>query len=40
MRSNVPIAKVKFTDGAIRPVFEEGSRQYVLDDDGLRAFGV
>jgi hypothetical protein len=39
MSPSIPIAKVKFTDGAVRPVFEEGGRQYVLDEDGLRVYG-
>jgi hypothetical protein len=34
-----PLAWVEFTDGQIRSVWELGSRQYVLDDDGLPVFG-
>jgi hypothetical protein len=32
-----PIAHVPFTDGSIRPVFEDDGRQYVIGDDGGRA---
>jgi hypothetical protein len=39
--SDEPIAYVDFADGVSRPVFEQvNGRQYVLDDEGERAYGV
>jgi hypothetical protein len=35
-----PIAYVEFADGVRRPVFDDGKRQYVLDDDGEPTYGV
>jgi hypothetical protein len=35
-----PIAFIEFAGGAMRPVFEDGDRQYVIDDDGDRVYGV
>lgn len=36
-----PIAFIDFVDGVLRPVFEDSpGRQYVLDDDGNRVYGI
>jgi hypothetical protein len=36
-----PICRTLFTDGVWRPVYESpGDRQYVIDDDGQRLYGV
>jgi hypothetical protein len=35
-----PIAHIEFAGGPMWPVFEDGSRQYVVDDDGKRVYGV
>jgi hypothetical protein len=34
------IAYCAFADGAMSPVYEDGRRQYVIDDDGHRVYGV
>jgi hypothetical protein len=34
------IAYREFTDGSMRPIYEDGRRQYVIDDEGLRVYGV
>jgi hypothetical protein len=34
-----PIAEIRFTDGSMRPVFEDAHGQYVLDD-GEPVYGV
>ena len=34
------IAYVEFAGGPMRPVFEHDGRQFVVDDDGERVFGV
>jgi hypothetical protein len=35
-----PVAHVAFAGGPVRPVFEDGDRQYVIDDVGNRVYGV
>jgi hypothetical protein len=36
-----PIAHIELTGGALRPIFDTpDGRQYVLDDDGQRVYGV
>lgn len=35
-----PIATVEFSDGHKRPIFMDGDRQYVLDNDGNAVYGV
>jgi hypothetical protein len=35
-----PIAHVSFAGGPVRPVFEDGDCQYVIDDVGNRVYGV
>jgi len=35
-----PVARVAFTDGILRPVFEDDGRQYVTDGEGNRVYGV
>jgi hypothetical protein len=34
------IAEIEFTDGIMRPVFEDDRGQYVLDDNGEPVYGV
>jgi len=41
MHSSDPIiAYREFSDGSMRPIFQDGERQYVLDDSGLLEYGV
>jgi hypothetical protein len=35
-----PVARVRFADGPLRPVFEADGRQFVFADDGDRVYGV
>jgi hypothetical protein len=35
-----PVAYVEFIAGVRLPVFDDGKRQYVLDDDGEPIYGV
>lgn len=35
-----PVAHIQFSDGPLRPVFEADGRQFIIDDDGNRAYGV
>lgn len=35
-----PICFTEFTDGLMRPVFEDGRGQHVIDDDGEQVYGV
>jgi hypothetical protein len=36
-----PVAFIEFTEGEPRPVFETpGGRQFVVEDDGERVYGV
>jgi hypothetical protein len=30
----------QFVDGAMRPIYDNGRRQYVIDDEGLKVYGV
>jgi hypothetical protein len=30
----------KFADGAMRPIYDDGQRQYVIDDDGFTVYAV
>ena len=39
MNNNPIIGYREFTDGATRPIYDDG-RQYVIDDDGLKLYGV
>jgi hypothetical protein len=34
------IAYREFVDGSMRPVYDDGRRQYVINDDGERVYGV
>jgi hypothetical protein len=34
------IGHCKFADGAMRPIYNDGQRQYVIDDDGFPVHGV
>jgi hypothetical protein len=37
----IPIIRYReFTDGSMRPVYEDGRRQYAIDDDGFKVYGV
>jgi len=29
----------RFTDGALRPIYTEGDRQYTYDNDGQKVYG-
>jgi hypothetical protein len=40
MSNGEPIAHVDFVGGPMRPVFEDGDRQYVMDDSGDCVYGV
>ena len=40
MRKDPVIGHCQFADGAMRPVYDDGKRQYVIDDDGYRVHGV
>jgi hypothetical protein len=35
-----PVSIAEFTDGTTREIYEEGDRQFVIDDDGCRVYGV
>jgi hypothetical protein len=35
-----PIAFIHFADGTCRPIYDDGRRQYVIDDDGEPVYGV
>jgi hypothetical protein len=39
-RADAIVAYREFADGNMRPVFQDGQRQYVINDDGLREYGV
>jgi hypothetical protein len=32
------IGNREFTDGAMRPIFDDGRRQYVIDDEGFPVY--
>jgi hypothetical protein len=34
------IGHCAFADGAMRPIYDNGRRQYVIDNDGYRVYGV
>jgi hypothetical protein len=40
MTTEEPIAQIEFVGGLMRAVFEEGGRQFVIDDVGNRVYGV
>jgi hypothetical protein len=40
MTNPEPIAHVAVAGGPMRPVFEDGDRQYVVDEDVNRLYGV
>jgi hypothetical protein len=29
-----------YTGGSMRPIYDDGKRQYVIDDDGFKVYGV
>jgi hypothetical protein len=40
MRTDPIIAYREFTDGSMRPIYDDGRRQYVIDDEGFKVYGV
>jgi hypothetical protein len=40
MKHDPVIGHYQFADSAMRPVYDDGNRQYVIDDDGYRVHGV
>jgi hypothetical protein len=40
MKRDPIIGNCKFADGAMRPIYDDGQRQYVFDDDGYPVYGV
>jgi hypothetical protein len=40
MNHDPVIGHCQFADGAMRPIYDDGKRQYVFDDDGYRVYGV
>jgi hypothetical protein len=40
MKDDPVIGHCKFADGAMRPIYDDGRRQYVIDDDGYPVYGV
>lgn len=34
------VAYREFVDGSLRPIYDDGQRQYVVNDDGDRVYGV
>jgi len=40
MKDDPVIGHCKFADGAMRPIYDDGRRQNVIDDDGYGVFGV
>jgi hypothetical protein len=38
--NDLPLGQVRFVDGTTRPVHGDGDRQYVVDDDGEKVFGL
>jgi hypothetical protein len=40
MNNDPVVGHCQFADGAMRPVYDEGKRQYVIDDDGYKVHGV
>jgi hypothetical protein len=40
MKNDPVIGHCQFADGAMRPIYDDGLRQYVIDDDGYPVYGV
>jgi hypothetical protein len=40
MKHDPVIGHCQFADGAMRPVYDDGKRQYVIDDQGFKVYGV
>jgi hypothetical protein len=40
MKDDSFIGHCKFADGAMRPIYDDGRRQYVIDNDGFPVYGV
>jgi hypothetical protein len=40
MKHDPVIGHCKFADGAMRPIYDDGKRQYVIDDDEYSVYGV
>jgi hypothetical protein len=40
MNHDPVIGHCQFADGAMRPDYDDGKRQYVIDDDGYCVYGV
>ena len=40
MNLDLIIGHCQFADGAMRPIYDDGQRQYVNDDDGYPVYGV
>jgi hypothetical protein len=40
MNHDPVIGQCRFADGAMRPIYDDGKRQYLIDDDGLPVYGV
>jgi hypothetical protein len=40
MKDDPGIGHCKFADGAMRPIYDDGRRQYVIDNDGFPVYGV
>jgi hypothetical protein len=40
MKDDPVIGHCKFADGAMRPIYDDGRRQYVIDNDGFPVYGV
>jgi hypothetical protein len=34
------VAYRQFVDGSMRPVYDDGKRQWVINDEGIRVYGV
>ena len=40
MKLDPVIGHRQFADGAVRPVYADGRRQCVIDDEGIKVYGV
>jgi hypothetical protein len=40
MKNDPVIGYCQFADGAMRPIYDDGRRQYLIDDDGYPDYGV
>jgi hypothetical protein len=40
MKPDPIIAYREFVDGSVRPIYDDGKRQYVINDDGDHVYGV